>query len=154
MKVVVGQAIAPVELQADAIRLLRFAAATRNAHRIHYDADFARSEGLDGPIVMAQLHGCLFFRAAARFAGSAGAVRAVGWRNRAPAYADDSLVVTGTVRDVDEATGEITLDLEERCRADSVCCQGYAVVVLDDSSAKVECDVPEAGSEGTLSPAT
>ena len=129
-QVVVGQAVLPVELTTDAISLLRFGAVTRNAHRIHYDTEFARSEGLAGPVVMAQLHGCLFHRAAVEFAGAGGEVREVGWRNRAPAYVGDRLVVTGTVRSVDAVSGAVTLDLVERCGAgDVVCCRGRAVVV-------------------------
>ncbi|MEU9289998.1 acyl dehydratase [Streptomyces sp. NPDC048275] len=131
MTVHTGQPVRPVEFTADAITLLRFGAVTRNAHRIHYDADFARSEGLSGPVVMAQLHGCLFHRAAAQFAGAGGQVREVGWQNRAPACAGDRLVVTGSVRAVDTVSGEITLDLIERCGpGDVVCCRGRAVVVL------------------------
>jgi 3-methylfumaryl-CoA hydratase len=130
-QVVVGQAVLSVELTPDAISLLRFGAVTRNAHRIHYDAEFARSEGLAGAVVMAQLHGCLFHRAAAEFAGVGGQVREVGWRNRAPACVGDRLVVTGTVRSVDAVGGEITLDLIERCGSgEVVCCRGRAVVVL------------------------
>jgi 3-methylfumaryl-CoA hydratase len=113
------------------VRLLRFGAVTRNAHRIHYDAEFARSEGLDGAVVMAQLHGCLFHRAATAFAGGdPGAVRAIGWQNRAPACAGDRLAVTGTVGEVAEASREVTLDLEERLDDGTVCCRGYAVVAL------------------------
>ncbi|XVQ09806.1 hypothetical protein ACQP1W_46035 [Spirillospora sp. CA-255316] len=125
-----GEPVAPVELVPDEITLLRFGAVTRNAHRIHYDTAFARSEGLDGPVVMAQLHGCLFYRAAAAFAGEDGEVLSVGWQNRAPAYARDRLVVSGTVEAADPATGEITLALEERRGPGSVCCRGRAVVVL------------------------
>ena len=129
-QVVVGQAVLPVELIPEAITLLRFGAVTRNAHLIHYDTDFARSEGLAGPVVMAQLHGCLFHRAAAEFAGAGGRVREVGWRNRAPAHVGDRLVVTGTVQSVDASSGAVTLDLVERCGADGVvCCRGRAVVI-------------------------
>ncbi|MCX5240622.1 acyl dehydratase [Streptomyces prunicolor] len=129
-QVVVGQAVLPVELIPDAITLLRFGAVTRNAHLIHYDSEFARSEGLAGPVVMAQLHGCLFHRAAAEFAGAGGRVREVGWRNRAPAHVGDRLVVTGTVQSVDASSGAVTLDLIERCgTGDVVCCRGRAVVI-------------------------
>jgi len=129
--IVVGQAVLPVELTPDAITLLRFGAVTRNAHRIHYDAEFARSEGLSGPVVMAQLHGCLFHRAAAEFAGEDGQVREVEWQNRAPARVGERLVVTGTVRAVGGVDGEITLDLVEHCgTGDVVCCRGRAVVAL------------------------
>jgi len=120
-----------VELAPDEVTLLRFGAVTRNTHRIHYDTAFARSEGLDGPVVMAQLHGCLFHRAAAAFAGEKGRVLSVAWQNRAPAHPGDRLRVTGTVREVDPATGEITLDLvEHREDPGILCCRGHAVVVL------------------------
>ena len=87
MRVRTGQPVPPVEFTPDAVTLLRFGAVTRNAHRIHYDTGFARSEGLDGPVVMAQLHGCLMHRAAMSFAGPGGQVLEVGWQNRAPALA-------------------------------------------------------------------
>jgi hydroxyacyl-ACP dehydratase HTD2-like protein with hotdog domain len=126
-----GTRIEPVEMTPDEITLLRFGSVTRNMHRIHYDTEFARSEGLDGPVVMAQLHGCLFYRAAAAFAGEAGEVLSVGWQNRAPAYVGDRLVVSGVVGSVDPATGHITLALEEHCESPgNVCCRGHAVVAL------------------------
>ncbi|WP_216215378.1 hotdog family protein [Amycolatopsis aidingensis] len=120
--------VQPTELAADAVRLLRFGAVTRNAHRIHYDAGFAAAEGLAAPVVMAQLHGCGFFRAAAEWAGDPAAVLSVNWRNRAPAPAGSRLVVTGTVREVRD--GQAVLDLEQRCDAETVCCHGTATVRL------------------------
>jgi hydroxyacyl-ACP dehydratase HTD2-like protein with hotdog domain len=141
--VTVGQSVPPVGLTPDEITLLRFGAVTRNAHRIHYDTDFARSEGLEGPVVMAQLHGCLLHRAAtgfaSRFAGGAARVRELGWRNRAPACAGDRLVVTGTVAGVDPVRREITLELVEHRASGvagdgdgpgTVCCRGHAVVAV------------------------
>ncbi|MDV9171153.1 acyl dehydratase [Streptomyces sp. W16] len=128
--ITVGQAVLPVELTPDAITLLRFGAVTRNAHRIHYDTAFARAEGLAGPVVMAQLHGCLFHRAATEFAGTGGRVLEVEWQNRAPASVGDRLVVTGTVESVDAVSGAVVLGLMERCgTGEVVCCRGRAVVV-------------------------
>lgn len=113
----------------DPTRLLRFGAATRNAHLIHYDAEFARTQGLPGPVVMAQLHGCLLFRAAAAWAGDPRAVRAVGWRNLAPAHPGDRLAVTGIGGTPASAEGTVRLELEERRDDGTVCCAGYATVV-------------------------
>ncbi|MER5935826.1 acyl dehydratase [Streptomyces sp. NPDC001928] len=126
----VGQRVPAVELTPDAITLLRFGAVTRNTHRIHYDAEFAGSEGLAGPVVMAQLHGCLFHRAAAEFAGDGGRVLEVGWQNRAPAPVGERLVVSGVVAAVDPDSGEVTLDLVEHCGpGNTVCCRGRAVII-------------------------
>lgn len=121
-----GDAIEPVELRTDPIRLQRFGAATHNAHRIHYDPLAAHAEGLDDPVVMAQLHGTLFFRAAARYAGDPAAVRWVTWQNRAPAYVGSTLTVTGVVGEV--AAGTVTLRLEERDDHGTVCATGQAVI--------------------------
>ncbi|AHD23156.1 MaoC family dehydratase N-terminal domain-containing protein [Rhodococcus sp. D-6] len=123
---VVGATIEPVVLQTDPNRVQRFGAATHNAHRIHYDTAYARSEGLADRVVMAQLHGILFFRAATRYVGDPDAVLSVGWRNRAPAYVGTTLTVTGTVREVHD--DRIVLDLAERDSDGTLCAAGEAVV--------------------------
>ncbi|MFC9833164.1 acyl dehydratase [Rhodococcus sp. NPDC127530] len=125
----VGQKIGSIAQQTNPVLLLRFGAATHNAHRIHYDPEYARIEGLDSPVVMAQLQGALFFRAAALFAGEPAAVVSVGWRNRAPAYVGCELVVTGVVREISD--GLITLDLEERAAGGTLCAVGEAVVIAN-----------------------
>ncbi len=121
-----GDMVDPVELRTDPVRVQRFGAATHNAHRIHYDTLAARAEGLAGPVVMAQLHGTLFFRAAARYAGDPAAVRAVSWQNRAPAAVGAILTVTGVVAEIED--GVLTLWLEERDEAGTICAIGRAVV--------------------------
>ncbi|MBB5916132.1 3-methylfumaryl-CoA hydratase [Nocardia transvalensis] len=125
----IGQHIEPVVLRTDPVRLLRFGAATHNAHRIHYDPGYATTEGLDAPVVMAQLHGALFHRAAAEFCGGPRGVVSVEWRNRAPAYVGCELVVTGVVRAI--ADGLVTLALEEHTGDGVLCAAGEAVVVGD-----------------------
>lgn len=125
----IGQEVEPVVLPTDPARVLRFGAATHNAHRIHYDPAYAGTEGLAAPVVMAQLHGALFFRAAAGFAGGPRGVVSVGWRNRAPAYVGCELVVTGVVRAI--AGGLVTLGLAEHTGDGVLCAEGEAVVVGD-----------------------
>jgi len=124
-----GAPAGEVELCPDATRLLRFGAVTGNAHRIHYDPEFARTQRLEGAVVMAQLHGCLFFRVAAQWAGSPVLVRSVGWQNRAAAYVGVPLTVTATVCEMDDEHGEVTLSIEERTGDGTVCCRGHARVV-------------------------
>lgn len=121
-----GDIVDSVELRTDPVRVQRFGAATHNAHRIHYDTLAARAEGLAGPVVMAQLHGTLFFRAAARYAGDPAAVRSVSWQNRAPAAVGATLTVTGVVAEVEGRV--VTLRFEERDEVGTVCAIGRAVV--------------------------
>jgi hydroxyacyl-ACP dehydratase HTD2-like protein with hotdog domain len=68
----------------DAVTLFRYSALTFNAHRIHYDTDFARGEGYDGVIV----HGPLLAQSLALFAAERlGGLRKITYRARAPLYA-------------------------------------------------------------------
>lgn len=122
----VGATIEDVVLHTDPVRIQRFGAATHNAHRIHYDTAYARVEGLADRVVMAQLHGTLFHRAAAGYVGDPEAVLSVGWRNRAPAYVGTTLTVTGSVREVHD--DRLVLELEERDSDGTLCAVGEAVV--------------------------
>jgi len=117
----------PLRFTPDQATLDRFGASTRNPHRIHYEDDFAREEGLNGTVVMAQLHGCLLFRAAAQWAGDPARVVSLGWRNRAPSGPGDQLTVTVTGATA-AGTGMIRLDLTETGPDGAPRCIGYAVV--------------------------
>jgi 3-methylfumaryl-CoA hydratase len=119
-----------VRFTPDQAALDRFGASTRNPHRIHYEADFAREQGLDGTVVMAQLHGCLLFRAAARWAGNPARVVSLGWRNRAPSGPGTELTVAVTVSEAGALGGDglVRLELTETGPDGAVCCVGYAVV--------------------------
>ena len=55
----------------DPVLLFRFSALTYNAHRIHYDRDYARAEGYPGLVV----HGPLQALLMAELAGLPGRVR-------------------------------------------------------------------------------
>ncbi|QXW00889.1 MULTISPECIES: acyl dehydratase [Rhodococcus] len=125
--VVVGTPIESVALVCDPVRVLRFGASTHNSHRIHYDASYAATEKLSAPVVMAQLQGTLFYRAAAQFAGGYEGVVSVSWQNRAPAPVGATLEVSG---EITEIHGEkTTLTLLEHSDDGVLCAVGTAVVV-------------------------
>ena len=72
----------------DPVLLFRFSALTYNAHRIHYDREFARSEGYPGLVVHGPLQ-ALLMAELARPVGSKYVYRLV-----APLYEDQGLVVS------------------------------------------------------------
>ena len=74
----------------DPVLLFRFSALTYNAHRIHYDRDFARAEGYPGLVVHGPLQ-ALLMAELARPVGSKYVYRLV-----APLYEDQGLVVSAT----------------------------------------------------------
>jgi 3-methylfumaryl-CoA hydratase len=73
----------------DPVLLFRFSALTYNAHRIHYDRDYARAEGYPGLVV----HGPLQALLMAGLAG-VGARAEYSYRLVAPLYEDQGLVVS------------------------------------------------------------
>jgi 3-methylfumaryl-CoA hydratase len=72
----------------DPVLLFRFSALTYNAHRIHYDRDFARAEGYPGLVVHGPLQ-ALLMAELARPGATEYAYRLV-----APLYEDDGLIVS------------------------------------------------------------
>jgi len=72
----------------DPVLLFRFSALTYNAHRIHYDRDFARAEGYPGLVVHGPLQALLMAEQAGPFGTE------YSYRLVAPLYEDDGLVVS------------------------------------------------------------
>jgi 3-methylfumaryl-CoA hydratase len=80
----------------DPALLFRFSALTYNAHRIHYDRDFARAEGYPGLVVHGPLQ-ALLMAELARSRGPAGSE--YSYRLVAPLCEDDGLIVSAAADD-------------------------------------------------------
>ncbi len=81
-----GEADERRALKLDAVTLFRFSALTFNAHRIHYDAEFARGEGYSGIVV----HGSLLAACLAAFASERiGTLSSFTFRATAPLLLGD-----------------------------------------------------------------
>jgi hydroxyacyl-ACP dehydratase HTD2-like protein with hotdog domain len=84
-----------LELSADPVLLFRFSALTYNAHRIHYDADYAtRVEGHPGLVVHGPLLAVLMLELPRRHLTGA-PVAGLTFRARSPLYAGDAFTVSG-----------------------------------------------------------
>ncbi|MBB5791667.1 acyl dehydratase [Jiangella mangrovi] len=129
-EVVAGVTLPPYRLRTSTVRLFRFSAVTWNAHRIHYDAEYARSEGYPDVLVQSHLHGCVLLNAVLAWAGPGVTLRSFGWQNRGIAVAGDELIVTGEVVEVRDAPGErvAELRLEERRQDGELCAPGHVTV--------------------------
>ena len=73
------------------VQLFRFSAVSWNAHRVHYDQEFARQAGFPGVLVHSTLHGELLARAALTAAPRDACLRRIAWRNHHPAFAGQTL---------------------------------------------------------------
>ncbi|TLS48032.1 acyl dehydratase [Streptomyces montanus] len=125
------------------VQLFRFSAVSWNAHRIHYDAEFAASEGFPDVVVQSTLHGEMLSRHALRWAGPGARLTSVNWRNRATAVAGEPLTWTATVRTVAPCDdgAQVTLDVSVLKGDGAPCVTGH--VELTWRSARTS---PSAGS--------
>jgi hydroxyacyl-ACP dehydratase HTD2-like protein with hotdog domain len=126
----VGDAIPELAVEPTTVQLFQFSAATGNAHRIHYDAAYARQEGYPEVLVQSHLHACFLLRAVRRAAGPDGRLERFGWQNRGIAIPGDRLVCTGRVANVahDSSATRVDYELEERNARGDLCARAWATV--------------------------
>ena len=118
----------PLVFEPTTLQLFRFSAATWNPHLIHYDREYAQTEGYPDVLVQSHLHGCFLVEVVRRWADGRGQLRRFNWRNRHYAKPGDVLTCTGRIVEVD---GDLVkLELEERNQDDRVCATGSATVAL------------------------
>jgi hydroxyacyl-ACP dehydratase HTD2-like protein with hotdog domain len=94
------------------VQLFRFSAVSWNAHRIHYDAPYAASEGFTGTVVQSTLHGEMLARHALDWAGPDARLEGVSWRNQATAVAGEPLTWQAVVRAVERGGDGLRLSLD------------------------------------------
>lgn len=108
-----GQVLPPRAHVPDEVDLFRYSAAVGLAHRIHYDAGFARAEGLPGPVVHGPLQGAYLLRLVEEWlAPLGGRVIEIGYRHRRSACAGDRLEARGRVAAVEATAEGLRVDVE------------------------------------------
>lgn len=96
----VGDALPPSPHKITRVDLFLFGVAYFTAHRIHYDVEYSREAGFADVLVTANLLSGLTAQMLGRWAGDDGALRSLEERNVAPAFAGDTVVISGTVAEV------------------------------------------------------
>jgi hydroxyacyl-ACP dehydratase HTD2-like protein with hotdog domain len=124
-----GDAIPALTVTVDETQMFFFSAATYNAHRIHYDKEWARGrEGYDNVLVQGPLQAALLSRALTDWIGGDGRLTAFSVQNRAIAYPGQELTFGGVI--TGKQPGGL-VDLEIFCkRGDDVLMPGTATVAL------------------------
>jgi hydroxyacyl-ACP dehydratase HTD2-like protein with hotdog domain len=128
----VGDQLPALTIAVDETQLFFFSAATYNGHRIHYDKQWAQSEGYDDVLVHGPLQAALLSRALCDWIGGRGRLVSFSVQNRATALPGESLTFGGVVtakRLTDDGAGLVDLDITGR-RGDTVLMPGTATVQL------------------------
>jgi hydroxyacyl-ACP dehydratase HTD2-like protein with hotdog domain len=118
--------------QPSQVALFRFSAVTWNAHRIHYDRDYAATEDYPNVLVQGHLHGAYLTQMLLDWIGPTGTLRRFQWSNRRPAFPGDTLTCRGRVTRV-YREGDFNLvecEIWEENQNGEACAPGSATVSL------------------------
>jgi acyl dehydratase len=130
--VAVGEALPRLQTVISLTSLVAYAGATWDFHRYHYDAAVTTSLGFPGPFMDGQMIGALLARQLMSWGGADAFVRKLSFRLREMVFADETIVVTGKVRE----------KLIENGRPLALCTLSVAkadgTVVVRDATAVVE----------------
>ena len=109
----VGDELPPLEKQITAARMMAYGAATWDFIRIHYDADYVRGLGFDGPFLDGQMMGGFLAQQVQDWAGPGAFLRKLSFSNRAMVYPGDLIICHGIVTGKSAENGEelVTCDL-------------------------------------------
>ena len=97
-----GTELEPVVRQASRAQLFLYSAATHNPHRIHYDRDYALTEGHPDVIVHGPLQGAWLSQYVTDWAGPRARLLGLTWQNRRSALPEHDDTFKGVVRSVDD----------------------------------------------------
>jgi hydroxyacyl-ACP dehydratase HTD2-like protein with hotdog domain len=99
--VAAGAQLAPAIRNASRAQLFLYSAATHNPHRIHYDRDYAVTEGHPDIIVHGPLQGAWLGQYVTDWAGPRGRMLTLTWQNRRSALPEHDYVFRGVVEAVE-----------------------------------------------------
>ena len=108
-----GDDLTPLVKEISMARMMAYGAATWDFIRIHYDADYVRELGFEGPFLDGQMLGGFLTQHIQDWAGPHAFLRKLAFRNHVMVYPGDSLTCRGAVTGVstEEEGGMVECDL-------------------------------------------
>ena len=100
-----GEALPTFERVLDQARLVMYAGATWDWHRLHYDTEYVKARKLAAPLVDGQMLGALFAEQVHRHFDPRARITSMKLRFRSMVYVDERVEITGevvSVEDVDD----------------------------------------------------
>ena len=127
-----GEALPERQFTPDNVQLFLYNAVLFNAHRIHFDAPYAKEvEGYPGLVIAGPMLGDWLNQCVEEWLGDDGRLVSIDYSNRQASYIGETLTTGGKVLAFDPTSGEIELELFVRNEAGDVITPGTAVAVLN-----------------------
>ena len=95
-----GEALPRLEKKIRLTDMMAYGAATWDFARIHYDAAYARKQGLPSPVVDGQMLGAFLAQLVQNWAGPRGFLRSLDFQNRGMVFPGDRVIYGGRVVDI------------------------------------------------------
>jgi hydroxyacyl-ACP dehydratase HTD2-like protein with hotdog domain len=111
--VAVGDDLDAAVRNASRVQLFLYSAATHNPHRIHYDREYAATEGHPDVLVHGPLQGAWLSQYVTDWAGPRGRLLTLTWQNRRSAVPEHDYVLHGVVRAVNDGVVELEVSLQD-----------------------------------------
>lgn len=111
-------------------QLVQYAGASGDFYEIHYDKDFAIAQGLPGVIIHGALKSAWIAQVATDWMGAEGKLQRFSVRYRDMDVPGDTLTITATVVEKDDAAGTVRCEIALTNGAGNVTTTGEAVVGL------------------------
>lgn len=125
----VGDALPGRDFTPDIVQSFLYNAALWNAHRIHYELDYARdAEGYPGLVLAGPQMGDWMAQCVDDWAREAADLVRIEYSNRQAAYIGDTVTTGGEITAIDRATREVTIALFVRNANGEVLTPGTAVL--------------------------
>jgi hydroxyacyl-ACP dehydratase HTD2-like protein with hotdog domain len=126
--VAVGDRLDPLDTEPSRVQLFRYSAMTWNGHRIHYDPEYAQTEGHPDVLVQSHLHGALVQRHLLSWAGPEGRLSELSWQNVGRATPEEPLTIQAEVTTVEDDAVSFEVWTET---AEHTCAEGAATIVFE-----------------------
>jgi acyl dehydratase len=131
--VIVGERIPELRRRIDLPTLVRYAGASGDFNRIHYDEAYAREAGLDGIIGHGMLAMALVGQAVTDWIGDAGLVQSLEARFTKSYRLGDVLTITGEVAGMEDGVARVALSCVNQDGAEIIGRAGATVLAGERS---------------------
>jgi acyl dehydratase len=109
-----GDAMPPIERQITTATIMAYGASTWDWHRMHYDGEYARAEGLSGVVLDGQAFGAYLATAVTSWLGPLAFIRKLSFRMRSMVLPGDTITCVGEVTSVAPDDGANIVNLSQR----------------------------------------
>ncbi len=128
----VGDTLIPLQRAMTLPRLVMYAGASWDWHRLHYDTEHAAEAQLSGPIVDGQMFGGIFVNQVTDTYGYTTRVTGMDLKFRSMVFADETIDVTGEITNTEPSTAGMLVTIDQEISVgDRICATASTTAIIN-----------------------